>query len=157
MKAKKRINIIDLLVIIVAVAAIAVVGASKLLGGDSIEGEKEKVRITFYSEEVADTIAEAIVDKEFVISDSALDVVFGKGRAEIDESVSYIATDKNEYIKTTREGYSAVTIICETECLYTDIGAVFDEFVYGVGHTLTLFAGDSRFTARVKDIEVLED
>ena len=156
MKGKKRINIIDLLVVVVLLLAVAVVGVSKFVGGDTVGGEMKKMRITFYSEEVSDSIAEAMKDGD-VVSDSITEVVFGNAQIDVAESASYIATDKNEYIKTVRNGYSSVTISCETEALYSNIGAVFDEYIYGIGHTLTLLVGDSRITARVRDIEVLED
>ncbi len=156
MKSKKRINIIDLLVAIVLLVAIAVFGVSKFVGGDSVDGEIKKMRITFYSEEVSDSIAGAMKDGD-VVSDSVMEVVFGNAKIDVAQSASYIATDKNEYIKTVRDGYNSVTISCETEALYSDIGVVFDEYIYGIGHTLTLLVGDSRITARVRDIEVLGD
>ena len=156
MKTKKRINVIDLLVVVVLVIAIAVFAASKIVGGDSVDGEIKKMRITFYSEEVSDSIAEAMKDGD-AVSDSVIEVQFGNAKIDVEDSVSYIATDKNEYIKTTRSGFSSVTISCETEALYSDLGAVFDEYIYGIGHTLTLLVGDSRITARVSDIELLEE
>ena len=156
MNTKKRINIIDLLVVVVALIAVAVIGVSKFTGKDSVNGENKKMIITFYSEEVSESIADYIKDGD-IISDSTTKVVFGNAKITTDDSVSYIATDKNEYIKATRAGYKSITIICETEAVFSDIGAVFDGNIYGVGHTLTLLVGDSRFTARIKDIEIVED
>ena len=156
MNAKKRVNIIDLLVIVVALVAMLVVGASKLAGESSVNGENKKIVITFYSEEVSESIADHVKDGD-TVSDSTTDVVFGKAKVETGESVSYIATDKNEYIKASRNGYRSITIKCETNAVYSDIGVVYDDNIYGVGHTLTLLAGDARFTARVKDIEIVEE
>ncbi len=155
MKSKKRINVIDLLVIVVALVAVLVIGVSKFTDKGSVNGENKKVIITFYSEEVSESIAEYTKDGD-IVSDSTTEVVFGNANIEIEDSVSYIATDKNEYNKTSRNGYRAITIKCETEAVYSDLGAVFGDNIYGVGHTLTLLVGDSRFTARVKDIEVVE-
>ena len=155
MNAKKRINIIDLLVVLVVCIAAVVIGASKLIGTSAENAEMKDMIITFYAEEVSNSIADGMNDGDKV-SDKTTDVVFGNGIIEKGESVSYITNENNEFIKVSRKGYSSVTIKCETNAMYTDIGIVYDDNIYGVGHTLTLLVGDSRFTARVKNIEIVE-
>lgn len=155
MNAKKRINIIDLLVVLVVCIAAVVIGASKFIDKSAENANMKNMIITFYAEEVSNSIADGMKNGDKV-SDKKTDVVFGNCTIEKGESVSYITNENKEFVKASRNGYSSVTIKCETVAQYTDIGIVYDDNIYGVGHTLTLLVGDTRFTARVKNIEIVE-
>ncbi len=158
---KTRFNVIDILVVLLVVVAIGVIGVSKFMSSDSANGELKTMKITFFAEEVSDSIADGI-EQGSVVSDSAMKVTFGVcDDVVLDESVSYISSkDENgtyKYISTSRPGYSSVTLSCTVTGKYSTIGAVLEEKIYGVGHTLDLLVGNARFTARVRDIVVVEE
>ncbi|MBE6570753.1 MAG: DUF4330 family protein [Ruminococcaceae bacterium] len=161
-KAKKiRFNVIDLLVIILIIAAIAVIGVSKFMSSDAAGGQVKTMKITFFAEEVSDSIVESI-EEGSIVSDSITEVKFG-GCSEIKfgESISYISSKMDDgsykYIATSRPGYKSITLSCTVTGKYSTIGAVLEDNIYGVGHTLDLLVGNSRFTARVRDIVVVEE
>lgn len=155
MNGKRKINIIDILVVIVLITAVCVVGVSKFISASSESRNTKNIRITFYAEEVSDSIVENIKIGD-VVTDSVTKVDFGECKdIIIEDSVSYIATKNNEYIKASRDGYKSLTLICESTGIYSDIGAVYDgDNTYGVGHTFTAFVGDSRITVRVRNLEI---
>ena len=161
-KTKKvKFNVIDFLVVILIVAAVAVVGVSKIIGSDSADGDIKTMRITFFAEEVSDSVAGSI-EEGASVADSVTKVRFGSCESvALDESISYISSKDDmgayKYISTSRPGYSSVTLSCTVTGKYSTIGAVLEDNIYGVGHTLDLLVGNSRFTARVRDIVIVEE
>jgi hypothetical protein len=155
MRRKIKINIIDLLVAVVLVTALCVICISKYTSASSESNKTKMMNITFYAEEVSDSIAESIKDGD-IVSDSITNVNFGPCKdIMIGDSASYISTSDNTFVKVNRAGYKSVELTCTAEGIYSDIGAVYNNEIYGVGHTLTIFVGDTRITARVKNIEVV--
>ena len=158
---KTKFNVIDLLVIILIAAAVCVVAVSKLMSSDTAGGQAKTMKITFFAEEVSDSIAESI-EEGSIVSDSITEVKFG-GCTEIKlgDSISYISSKGDDgaykYIATSRPGYKSITLSCTVTGKYSTIGAVLEDNIYGVGHTLDLLVGNSRFTARVRDIVVVEE
>ncbi len=151
-----KINIIDLVVIIILVAAVAVVGVSKFRS-DNISSSVKTLVVSYYAEEIKDAAAQKIA-----VGDSVFDEACSKdlgivcAEPEISESISYIVNTDNEYIRSARPGYSSIIIQAELTVELTDYGFVIDDMTYGVGHTLSLLAGDTRFSARVYDIKIKE-
>ena len=160
-KKKVRFNIVDALVVILVIAAVAVIGVSKFMASESASGDAKTVKITFFAEEVSNAIADGITEGS-VVTDSVTEVKFGPcDSVELGESISYISSKDEsgayKYIATSRPGYSSVTITCTVDCKYTTIGAMLEDNIYGVGHTLDILVGNGRFTARVRDIVVVEE
>lgn len=152
---KRKFNVIDMLVVLVIIAALCVVGVSVIASRN--DKNVKDMRITFYAEEVPASIAENIAVGDLVADGNINSVAFGKAvDVTVEDSVSYVSTPDNTFIRTSRPGYRSVTVVCETSGIYSDIGAVYDDYIYGVGHTLMMFVGDVRFSARVRDIEIVE-
>ncbi len=158
---KTKFNVIDLLVVVLIVVAAGVICVSKIMSSDSVGGETKTMRITFFAEEVSNSVADGIAEGS-IVSDSITKVNFGGCDSVIlDDSISYISSGDDggvyKYISTSRPGYSSVTLSCTVTGKYSTIGAVLDDNIYGVGHTLDILVGNSRFTARVRDIVVVEE
>lgn len=157
---KIRFNVIDALIVVLIIAAVAVVAVSKFMSSDSAEGQNKTMKITFFAEEVSDSVANNVKNGN-VVTDNMTEVVFGGcSDVEFDDSISYVSSKDDsgtyKYICTSRPGYKSITFSCTVTGKYTTIGAVLDDNIYGVGHTIELLVGNSRFTARVKDIVAVE-
>ncbi len=152
----KRINIIDLIVIIALVLAVAVIGAAKLRGDAG--NNKQTLVMKYYVEEVNTNIANHVK-----VGDSLFDgsekkhISLGKVTdVEIMDSVSYAVKSDGTYAVGPKEGYSSLIITGEVQGIKTDLGATVGGEKYGVGHSFTLVAGNSRIYLRVYDIDVKE-
>lgn len=158
---KAKFNIVDALIVILLISAVAVIGVAKFMSSDSASGDVKTLKITFFAEEVSDSIANGIKQGS-IVSDSITEVKFGPcDSVELSESISYISSKDEsgsyKYIATSRPGYSSVTLTCTVSAKYSTIGAIIEDNIYGVGHTLDILVGNGRFTARVRDIVVVEE
>lgn len=156
---RARFNIVDLIVLIVIVCAVAVIVISRFLSKDSDNGEMKKVEFTFYAESVDDTVVNILKEGQ-AVSEGYTEAFFGNiSDLKFGESISYLDKKNDDgsysFITTKQPGYSSVTIKCVDDCRFTDLGVMIDGKLYGVGHTLELLAGDTRFTARIRDIKVV--
>lgn len=150
-----KINIIDFLIIVVLVVAIAVVGV-KFLGGKK-GGDTQTIQMQFYIEEVDKWVAENVKEGDALYDgtfDQDLGVVTG---VEIGEAQTWALTSDGQYVTATRgDNFKSMTITGEVQGTKTEVGAEVNGKRYGVGHSMVLYAGDAKLYLRVKDISVKE-
>ncbi len=146
-----KINIIDLVVILILVAAIAVLGVKFLgKGGDEVQ----TLEMKFYIEEVDNWVAEKIQNGD-ALYDGTYEIDLGEvTNVEPGEPMTWGLTQDGQYVLAPRAGYCSLTITGEVQGVKTDIGAEVDGNLYGVGHSMVLYAGDSKLYLRVHDISV---
>ncbi len=146
-----KINIIDLLVLLILVVAIAVVGVKFITPGDT---ELQTLEMEFYTEEVNDWVAEKINPGD-VLYDGTYDLKLGTVvKAVQDEPMTWGLTQEGQYVLAPRDGYCSLTVIGEVQGVKTANGAEIDGNMYGVGHSMVLYAGDAKMYLRVSDIRV---
>lgn len=146
-----KINIIDLLVILILVVAIAVVGVKFLTPGGK---EIQTLEMEFYTEEVNDWVAEKIQPGD-ALYDGTYEIELGTVVASVPgEPMTWGLTQEGQYVLAPREGYCSLTIIGEVQGEKTANGAEIDGNMYGVGHSMVLYAGDAKIYLRVSDIRV---
>lgn len=149
-----KINIIDLIVLLVIIAAVAIVGLS-FAKGDSTESQDTLV-MKYYIEEANDFVAEKVQVGDMLYDDNE-EIELGKVTdVEIGEPVSWAGTADGQYVQVSRDGFSSMIITGEVAGTKTDIGAEINGVKYGVGHTMVLRAGDAKLYLRVYDIAVKE-
>ncbi len=150
---KRKFNIIDLIVILVIVAAIAFVGFKFLAPGGTEGTSTETFYVTFYGEEVADFVIDEI-ELGADVYDEGQEKVIGKVHdIEISDGISYATTDEGQSVITSREGYSALKVVAEVEATEFSNGIIVGSMRYGVGHTMTMRAGYAKMYLRVSDIQ----
>ena len=151
---KKKINIIDLLIIIVIVAAIAF--AAVAISKKANQKADPTLLIQYYIEEVDDWVADEVKIGADLYDDNA-EVNLGKVvDIERKEAISWGATSEGQYVQTSRDGFSSLLITGEVQGQKTGIGATIDNQKYGVGHSMVLRAGDAKMYLRVYNISVKE-
>lgn len=150
-----KINLIDLLIILISAAALVFLGV-KLLGPKSTAANTQKVVISFYYEECPDYVADQLKAGD-VIWDSGDNVNIGtvKDWTEAD-SVTYLLDDNGNTVQTSKEGYCALTLRCDAEGVLGEHGVTVGGTLYGVGHTLTMYAGKCKLYLKVSAIEPAE-
>lgn len=152
-KKTGKLNIIDIIIIAVILLAVCFVGYKLLLTG-SVSSPTQTVYITVYEEECADYVIDKVN-----IGDAASDAttnIFHLG------TVTNVVTDKaacyeydeedEEYKKIPKPDYSSVYITIEVQGTLTDNGVVVGSQLYGVGHSMILYAGYGKFFLQVYDI-----
>ncbi len=153
-----KINIIDLIIIIVLIAALAVVGI-KILAPSGLSGsaltEKGSIEMQFYLEEAN----EWVVDK-IKVGDTMTDGAHGKPigvvtKVEKGAPIAWVANKDGEYVLSQREGFCSVTITGTVHGEKTANGVEIAGTLYGIGHSMVLHAGDAKLYLRVYDIQEL--
>lgn len=150
-----KINIIDLLIAIIIIAAAVFIGM-KFLGPESTATNTQKAVISFYYEECPDYVADQLMAGENVW-DSGDNVTIGtvKDWSKAD-SVTYLLDDNGNTVQTSKDGYCALTLRCDAEGVIGEHGITINGTLYGVGHTLTMYAGECKLYLKVSGIEPAE-
>ena len=163
-KKKFRINIIDI-IILVLIVCVAVFAVMKFSDGGKVSAatNTQKIQVVFYQEECADYVIAATK-----VGDPVYDATFLKDLGvvtglEVSEPISYevLKDSSGEPIGSVgpivREGYHSVKIITEVEGTMTDHGFMMGESLYSVGHTLVLHAGQGKYYLKIYSITPLGD
>ncbi len=147
-----KVNIVDLLIILIIIAALVFVGM-KFLGPDSTTANTQPVIISFYYEECPDYVADQLNAGD-VIWDSGDNINIGTVRDwDRADSVTYLLDDNGDTVQTSKDGYCALTLRCDAQGVLGPHGVTVNGTLYGVGHTLTMYAGEAKLYLKVSGIE----
>ena len=153
-----KINIIDLIVILLVVAMVAFFGISKISKKDTGEvTEESKITMEFATDEVYDYVVEHVKEGD-ALYDADFNKKIGTVKSfEAGPSRAYTTTSDGKLVMNEKEGFSSLTIVCDVEGgVLEDNGVDVDGTKYGVGHTLTIRAGLAKIYLKVSDIKVTE-
>lgn len=152
-----KINVIDLLILVLIIGAISFVGY-KMTGKVETTGQQEKIEIKLYAEEVTNFVVDEDKIKEGdIVTDVDRNVEVGKiTKIEKGPSVSWAPNSEGKFVSSSREGWSSIIITCESEGEIYENGAIISNTKYSVGHSFTVRAGISKIYLRVYDIAVKE-
>lgn len=149
-------NIIDILIILVIVAA-GFVGY-KVVFAQKVESvsKQETFIMKFYTEEVPNYVVDAM-EIGGQVEDEVKNI--GLGRV-IDFTVSdgymFVPNANGEVIKAPKENYSSLEIVSEVQGELYNNGAIVKGNKYGVGHSFTIRAGKAKMYLKVSGIERLD-
>lgn len=155
-----KISIVDVLIVLVVLGAIAGVGyklTRSQIGVGTAFTKPDKIEISFYSDEVPEFVAKAISNGDLA-KDFDRNVVYGKvTKVEVGNSVSWTSNEKGQLVQSTKKGFSSVKVTVEGEGIYRDgkssSGVVFGSADYYTGRTTVLLAGNATFQCRIYDIK----
>lgn len=155
-----KINVIDFIVILVVVCAIAAAGMFFIRNRRQSEvavEQTDRLVMKFYTEELSDFVAEKL-EEGVILFDADKEVELGVAtNIEIGNSVVYGGINAGSYEVVNKEGYKSAVITGEVDGIKNENGALIDGVQYGVGHSMTLRAGDAKIYLRVYDIGVKKD
>ena len=155
-----KINIIDLIVVLVVVFAVAAAGVFVIRNRRAAkvaQAQNTTLIMKFYTEELSDFVADKL-QVGSTLFDADKDVNLGKMTdVEIGSSVVYGGINAGSYEVVNKEGYKSAVITGEVVGVKNELGAMVDGVQYGVGHSLVLRAGDAKIYLRVYDIGIKSD
>ncbi len=148
-----KISIIDIgIVLLLLIAALFIVYKLGVFSPKQvITGSTDKIRIVFYQEEVNSFTAENVKLKD-PASDSMLNTSFGQVvDIEVADSVSWGKDKDGKQVRSTKTGWSAVSITMEAAGTIGSNGITIGGSRYYIGQLVTLKAGTSVFYGRITD------
>lgn len=150
-----KVNLVDLIIILIVIAAVVFLGV-KFLGPESTTANTQEAIVSFYCEEAPDYVADQLQAGD-VVWDSGDNVNIGTVKDwSITDSVSYYYAENGETVQASKTGYCAVTLRCDAEGVIGEHGITINGTLYGVGHTLTIYAGEAKLYLKVSGIEPVE-
>jgi hypothetical protein len=150
----KKINLIDLLIILIVIAAgVFVFGKFSKAKIVTPFTKQEQIVVTFYSESIPDYAAEAMQIGDFVKDKASGNVVGKIIEKETGPDISYErdATTGN-MIRSSREGYCNLKIKVEGSGLLDEYGATINNVELYVYKYLDIRAGKALMYARISDV-----
>ncbi len=149
-----KVNIVDLLIIVIVLAAAAFIGM-KVLGPDSTAANTQNVRITMFCEESPTFVVDQL-EAGCEAWDSANQVTLG---TLVDwttgDSMSAITDANGEVVEIAREGYRSVRLVCEGTGVVSDRGVTIGGVLYGVGQSASVYFGNCKLFLDIAGIEVI--
>ena len=150
-----KVNIVDLLIVIIILAAGAFLGM-KLLGPDSAVANTQKVRVTLYCEETPNYVAEQL-EAGAEVWDSENNVTLGSPTDwRTGDSKSAVTDVPGKVVEIPREDYCSATLVCEGEGVMGTHGVTIGGTLYGAGQSMSVYFNDCKLFLRVQSIEVIE-
>jgi hypothetical protein len=157
-----KVSIIDIIVVLVVIAAVAGVGYKmKQSNTIPLTAKTDKVRLTFYSEESTEYAVKAVKVGD-IVKDFEQGATFGKVAEELVIGDALSFTDFTEYVDGkwivgSKPGYCSFTMTVDGEGIINSDGGVnFGGANYYVGRTVIIRAGNNVFTGRIYSIEKKE-
>lgn len=156
MKKKIRFNIIDAAVLLIIVAVIAFV-AVKLSGGLIEEPRNiHKYEFMFHVYELPDFVID-YVEEGAAVCDASNNDEFGTIKSFVTgDSEMFVETEFGEILKTTKPEHSSMDLVVVGEGEQTEFGVKLNKGVYGVGHSITIKAGNSKLYGKISGIKQLD-
>ncbi len=147
-----KVNLIDLLIVLVLLALAAFV-AFKVFAPDDSGAELSQVRVSFFGEEVPDYVID-VLEEGTPVLDSKENVTMGTVESfETSAPIGYETDTLGEIQAVTRSGHHALSITATARGVVGDHGVTIDGMLYGVGHTLTIYAGKAKLYLKISAIE----
>ncbi len=153
-----RINIIDLsIIILLLAAALFVIYRADVFSPENTAASEDKILLTMYQEE-APAFAASNVKLGDPVSESFKNVSFGSVvSVETDNPVNWGADDEGNQIETQRDGYSSLTLKMEAPGKSGPSGLTIGGVKYYVGQILVIRVGTSTFYARIESAEQINE
>jgi hypothetical protein len=144
-----KVNIIDILVVVVLLGAAAgAVYKYAKAGTTGLLSKPDKVRIVFYCPEYPEYAAdEENIKKGSLVKDAVQGITLGTVTGvEIGESVGYAVSADGKYVASSKPDHVSVTITVEGYGRYTENGLIINNIEYYVGQSIDkLRVGKSDF------------
>ena len=146
-----KINIVDLLIVIVIIAALCFV-VFKYVLPQKDNGPVEKCEMVLYCHDTPKFTAQQIKEGEKVW-DQALDVDLGIVKSfEIMPLYETVVGADGQTHAVESDWLCSVRLVLDCEGVMDEHGIKIDGELYGSGHTMTVFAGEAKMYLKVQEI-----
>jgi len=149
-----KLNIIDAVIIAVIILVLAFFAYKFIQGRSADYGNNAvPVAITFYHEEAPNYVVKRLETGDQVIDGANRNNLGVVTDFETGESVSFAETSDGEIKTTHKEGYCSLVLTTQAEGYLGPHGVTINGTLYGVGHTLVIYAGDAKLFLTISDIQ----
>ena len=147
-----KISIIDLVIVLVVIAAIAGVGY-KLTQSKVASGATEHdIKTVLYLDELYTPVAETLKAGD-VVKESIQGANFGKVTdIKLDKSVSWYPNTQGAVVKSSKDGYNSVTLTIQGKGIVGTNGVSIGNYNYYIGKTLEFRVGNTAIYAKITAI-----
>ena len=155
MKKKFKLNVIDIIIVILVIC-VAVFAVLKFSDGGVNAGaavQQEKVIIRYYLNEVGNYVTEATKVGDPVYDGTSERNMGVVTAIEIGEPQGYLDPEDPTSGYVTRKDHCSILITTEAYGTWTDHGVVVGETIYAPGHTLVIYAGQGKYYMKVHSLE----
>lgn len=150
-----KINIVDLLIILIILGA-GIFFALRLFGPQSTNALSQKLTLSLFAESCPDFVADSI-QKGDVVFDSTDNIDLGTVKDwETKEPTEFKLGPDGEYYEVPVENYCELTLKVDAEGVIGEHGVTIGGTLFGIGHTVTVYAGDCKLYLKVCAIEPAE-
>ena len=148
-----KLNIIDLAIILLVVAACAFF-AFRFMTTGSVATVPDKVNIVFFEEECPSFVPGQTHPGDPVMDGTTNSYLGTVTDIKMDKSITYnVNQQTGEVSLGSKEGYVSAYITAACEGTLTDNGVVIDGTLYSVGHTMVLHAGYGKYYLVIYSID----
>lgn len=149
----KKINVIDLIILVIILAAgVFVFQKYANAGLQTIFNNKQRVSIQFYVEDCPAYLGDSMKVGQ-TAKDKVTNSLFGKVTAiEIGPSIFFASDSEGKMQASSKPGYISMTITVEGDGIYDTMGVTYDNIDYYVWKYVELRVGDNLVNTRVKTI-----
>lgn len=151
-KKKFKFNLVDAVVILVIIAAVAFVGM-KFFSGDIGPTNSAQYKISFMCDEVPSFAAEVIKVGDYVTDDDKNSALGMVEAVNLGPSRTYAHTSEGENRLAPKEGFNSVEVVAVVDAQEFQHGIMVNAAKYGVGHSLTIRVGKAKIYGRVSGLE----
>ena len=157
---KVKFNIVDILVILVLIAGVVFLGV-RMFGGEEPAVAADPTagstyRVTFHAESIRSEVTDTLVLGSKAENASRNMDLGHLVDFTVEDAIVYTTDSKGNLIKTTKEGYSSVTLVCEVTGIDQSTGLQVGQFMLNVGHGMGVRCGFTEIYCYVMDIAPVE-
>ena len=146
-----KINIVDLIIVLVIIAALCFIGIRYVLPKSSA-ADTEDLELVLYCHDTPKFTAEQI-EAGASVWDQSCDVVLGKVKSfEILPLLETVAGQDGKVHSVESDWLCSVVMVLDSEGVRDEYGVRIGGCLYASGHTMTVFAGDAKMYLKVQEI-----
>ncbi len=157
---KAKFNVVDLLVLLVLVAGVAFVGLRMFGGSQSSSGDAPVTGGTYRVTFQADCVNQAVTDT-LVLNSKSENASRNMDLGTLvdfftEASVVYSYNSDGISVRSARDGYVKVTLVCELTGIQQPTGLQVGQYMLNIGHNMGVRCGNTEINCNVMDIQPVE-
>lgn len=146
-----KINIVDLIIIIVLVFSVGLFAYTKI-AEDANSASSTPLIFEFYTDELPEYVVPHVkVGSKLFDNDTNLELGEVTG-VKSGPAVVYNVNEAGETVTSEKEGYKSIRITGKVKGALGDFGVEISGHKYGVGHSMTLRVGTAKIYLKISDI-----
>ncbi|MBQ9411727.1 MAG: DUF4330 family protein [Oscillospiraceae bacterium] len=150
-----KVNIIDILILIVVIAVVVFVAKRFLLGDRTGVINNQPISMEFIANEVKDYVLDDIEVGARVFDNSENTELGTITGFELGQAYDFEVAASGETVRKYPDDSHSLTLTCQGYGNLDGNGAVIDGVRYAAGHTMVIYAGNAKVYVRISDIHAL--